>query len=200
MVDHMPASANIDIGTLIDGVIGREGGYVNNPADKGGATKWGVTEQVARAHGYAGDMKDLPRDRAVAIYQRQYWADPGFDGVALRYPAVANLLFDIGVNMGTGVAGTFLQRCLNVLNDSGRQYADLVPDGRCGAVTLHALDGFRQQRGDQGGVRLWEAVSSLRGARYVEICESRPANEAFAYGWFGRMVDMVKAVFPVAGR
>ena len=42
------------IDTLIDGVIGREGGYSNHPADKGGPTRWGVTEAVARANGYRG--------------------------------------------------------------------------------------------------------------------------------------------------
>ena len=44
------------IDTLIDGVIGREGGYSNHPADRGGPTRWGVTEAVARANGYRGDM------------------------------------------------------------------------------------------------------------------------------------------------
>jgi Glycosyl hydrolase 108 len=45
------------IDQLIDDVIGREGGYSNHPADRGGATRWGVTEAVARAHGYRGDMR-----------------------------------------------------------------------------------------------------------------------------------------------
>lgn len=44
---------------IIDGIIALEGGYVFNPKDKGGATHWGITEATARAHGYAGDMRDV---------------------------------------------------------------------------------------------------------------------------------------------
>jgi lysozyme family protein len=54
-------ATEISIEQLIDEVIGREGGYSNHPADRGGATRWGVTEAVARAHGYRGDMRSFPR-------------------------------------------------------------------------------------------------------------------------------------------
>lgn len=178
---------------LIDAVIGREGGYSNHPADKGGPTRWGITEQVARAHGYAGDMKTLPRETAVTIYRAAYWSDPGFAAIALRYPAVAADLFDIGVNMGVSVAGRFVQRALNVFNVEGAHYADLTLDGNLGRLSLLALDAFRQRRGEDGGEALLDAVRSQRGVRYLEICEARPANEAFAYGWFRRMVEIVKS-------
>ena len=56
-----------DIIELIDELIEREGGYVNHPADRGGPTRFGITEAVARAHGYAGPMKWLPREEAAAI-------------------------------------------------------------------------------------------------------------------------------------
>lgn len=180
---------------LVDAVIGREGNYSNHPADKGGPTRWGVTQQVARAYGYAGDMRAFPRDRAVAIYQEAYWFAPRLDQVAARYWEVAAELFDIGVNMGVGVAATFLQRVLNVMNQEAAHYGDLVTDGRLGAVSIAALDAYRQHRGEEGGARLLEAIRSLRGARYIEICEARPANEAFAYGWFGRMVEMLRERF-----
>lgn len=189
------ATQIITADSLIDAVIGREGGYSNHPADKGGPTRWGVTEQVARAYGFKGDMRVLPRASAVDIYRQLYWIDPGFDAVAQRYPGVAAELFDIGVNMGTSVAGTFLQRVLNVFNSNGAHYADLTVDSRLGRVTLLALDAFRQRRGAEGGERMIEAVLSLKGARYIEISEARPANEAFTYGWFGRMFEMVKARF-----
>ena len=52
-----------EVDALIDGLIEREGGYVNHPADKGGPTCFGITEAVARAHGYAGAMRSLPRCR-----------------------------------------------------------------------------------------------------------------------------------------
>lgn len=189
----MATSSNIE--ALIDAVIGREGGYSNHPADTGGATRWGVTQAVARAGGYAGDMQTLPRSTAVSIYRAKYWVLPRFDAVADRYPDVAAELFDIGVNMGVGTAATFLQRVLNAMNDGGAHYADIVADGAIGRGTIAALDAFRQRRGAEGGDRLLEAIRSLRGARYIEICEKRVANEAFAYGWFGRMVEMLKGRF-----
>src|SRR3546814_1781938 len=73
-----------DADALIDAVIDREGRYVNHPADRGGATCWGITEAVARAEGYAGAMRDLPRADAASIYRRLYWLRPGFDQVARR--------------------------------------------------------------------------------------------------------------------
>ena len=75
--------------TLIDALIDREGGYVDHPADKGGPTCFGITEAVARAHGYAGPMRQLPRDEAAAIYRRLYWLRPRFDEVAKRSARIA---------------------------------------------------------------------------------------------------------------
>ena len=187
-------SSEITIAALIDGVIGREGAYSNHPADRGGPTRWGVTQEIARAYGYQGDMRVYPRDRAVEVYRQVYWLRPGFDDVATRFAALAEDLFDIGVNMGPTVAGKFLQRCLNVFNQGGTHYGDLGTDGNCGPLTIAALNSYRQRRGVEGDERLLLAVRSLRGARYIELSEQRPANEAFTYGWFGRMIELAKAV------
>ena len=97
---------NVD--DLVDGLIEREGGYVSHPADKGGPTCFGITEAVARGHGYAGPMRQLPRSEAAAIYRRLYWARPRFDRVGERSAAVAVELFDTGVNMGPADDATFL--------------------------------------------------------------------------------------------
>ena len=69
----------MSIDSLIDGVIGREGRYSNNPADTGGETMWGITIAVARANGYNGPMKAMPRDVAKSIYMNKYVVGPGFD-------------------------------------------------------------------------------------------------------------------------
>jgi lysozyme family protein len=45
-----------DLDELINALIEREGGYVNHPADRGGPTRYGITEAVARAHGYGGPL------------------------------------------------------------------------------------------------------------------------------------------------
>ena len=176
--------AQYDADRLIEELIDREGGYVNHPGDKGGPTRFGITESVARAHGYGGAMALLPREEAAAIYRRLYWLRPRFDEIAKRAPAIAAELFDTGANMGPAVAVTFLQRALTALNRNGKDYPDLVPDGRAGPRTLAALDGYLEARGKSGGETvLMRALEALQGERYLRLAERRPANEAFLYGW-----------------
>ena len=178
----------MDVETLIEELIGREGGYSNHSADRGGATRWGVTEAVARAHGYRGDMRDLPRGEAAAIYRRLYWLRPRLDEVAAYMPKVAAELFDTGVNMGPEIAARFLQRALNALNRGGRDYADINVDGRIGAGTIAALAAFARRRGGSGEQVLIKALEALQGERYLRLAEQRPANEAFLYGWLANRI------------
>ena len=174
---------------LIDALLEREGGYVNHPADRGGPTNFGITAAVARAQGYAGPMRDMPRAEAEAIYRRLYWTRPGFDAVARLSERVAAELFDTGVNMGPAVAITFLQRALTALNRSGKDFPDLVPDGRAGPVTLAALQSFLAARGKgPGETVLLRALEALQGERYLRLAERRPANEAFLYGWLANRI------------
>jgi lysozyme family protein len=185
----------IDVDRLIDGLIEREGGYVANPADKGGPTCFGISEAVARANGYRGPMRQLPREEAAAIYKRLYWLRPRFDEIARRSPRIAAELFDTGANMGPAVAVTFLQRALTALNRGGKDYPDLVPDGRIGERTLAALDSFLNLRGKTSGETvLLRALEALQGERYLRLMLSqvyncrRPANEAFLYGWLANRI------------
>ena len=173
----------MNVDELIDQLLEREGGYVNHPADRGGPTRFGITEGVARAHGYGGAMAQLPREEAAAIYRRLYWLRPRFDEVAKRCARLAAELFDTGANMGPAFAATFLQRALTALNRNGRDYPDLVPDGRIGPGTLAALDAFLAIRGTGGEAVLLRAIEALQGERYLRLAERRPANEAFLYGW-----------------
>ena len=173
---------------LIDAVIDREGGYTNHPADRGGATRHGITEAVARANGYVGDMRHFGRPAAAAIYRRIYWVRPGYDRVAERAPRLAAELFDTGVNMGPAVATGFLQRALNALNRGASDYPDVLLDGRVGTQTLTALDGFLARRGASAQTVLVRAVEALQGERYLALAERRPANEAFLYGWLANRV------------
>ena len=173
---------------LIDAVIDREGGYVDNPADPGGPTRWGITQAVARAHGYGGDMRLLSREQAAQIYRARYWRRPGFDRVSQRAPALAAELFDTGVNMGPPVAIGFLQRALNALNRGASDYPDTRLDGVVGPATLTALDGFIGRRGRGGETVLLKAVEALQGERYLMLAERRPAAEAFLYGWLANRI------------
>ena len=171
------------IEAMIEATIGKEGGYSNHPSDRGGPTRWGITEAVARREGYAGDMRVLPRATAVAIYRQIYAIRPGFAAVAEISPAVAEELFDTGVNMGPAVPARWFQMALNGLNRRGRDYADIVEDGDVGPATLAAYRAYRKARGADADPVMLKALNSMQGARYVELARGRPANEDFLFGW-----------------
>ncbi|QGP79840.1 glycoside hydrolase family 108 protein [Sphingobium sp. CAP-1] len=178
----------MDINTLIGWVITREGGYSNHPADRGGPTNMGITQAVARANGYAGDMRALPRSVAENIYRRLYWEQPGYGFVAEINWIIAAELFDTAVNMGIGTATGFLQRALNALNRNQKDYPDLKVDRVIGARTLAALRAYQALRGSAGGKVLMHALQALQGEEYIALAEGRPANEAFLYGWLANRI------------
>jgi lysozyme family protein len=183
------SSPNFHLDALVDAIIEREGRYVNHPSDRGGPTCWGITQAVARAEGYDGDMRHLPRSLAVDIYIRIYWQNPAFDRVAMRATSIAAELFDTGVNMGTGTASGFFQRALNALNRSARDYPDIVIDQHIGPRTLSALDGYLAVRGKSGETVLLRAMEALQGERYIALAERRPSQEAFLYGWLANRIS-----------
>ena len=176
------------IDLMIDDVIAREGDFVDHPADKGGPTRWGISESVARRFGYMDEMKQLPRDVARVVYKQQYWYAPGFDEVARLAPKLAVELFDTGVNMGTATAVGFLQRALNALNRNGTDYGDIAVDRIIGKATLQALSSFCCRRGASAEAVLTKAIDALQGAHYVRLAEARPSQEAFLYGWLANRI------------
>ncbi len=175
---------------IIEGVIGREGRYSDNKADPGGPTMWGITEKVARAHGYTGLMRDLPRPFAVAIYTKDYVTAPGFDRVVSLSPAIGEELVDTAVNMGPTLPGPWLQRILNVMNQRGTAWPDLKVDGQLGPASLAALAAMLRARGADGEKVLLRALNCLQGVRYIEIAEGREASEDFEFGWFLNRVEV----------
>ena len=169
---------------IFDEILGKEGGYVNHPDDKGGPTKWGITEKVARAHGYQGDT----RGQALEILEADYWYGPRFDQVEDLSPDIAAELCDTGVNMGPTVASRMLQRWLNVFNLRGKLYPDMDADGRIGPRTLNALRAYLKNRSRDGELVLVKALNCTQGERYLELAEKREANESFVYGWMKERV------------
>jgi lysozyme family protein len=168
--------------------LGIEGGYSNDPADSGGKTRYGITEQKARAWGYDGDMRELPIELAERIYKRDYWDIIHLDDVAQLSEPVALEMFDTSVNCGPSVPVKFLQRALNIFNRGGTDYPDLEVDGLIGGHTIWALTRYLNRRGNLGASVLVEALNSQQGAFYMELTERRPKDEAFAYGWFSQRV------------
>jgi len=169
---------------IIDGIIDREGGYVNDPNDSGGETNFGITLKVARKFGYTGQMKDLPREHAFTIYAERYWDALNLDLIEDYSERIAEELADTGVNMGVGRAGEFLQTALNAFNNQGSKYSDLVVDGDVGRGTLAAYSAFMDWRGGDGEAVLFRALNALQGAFYLDLCQKRQKDERFVFGWF----------------
>jgi len=174
----------------INTIIKVEGGFVDDPDDSGGATNYGITEQVARGYGYHGDMKDLPKTLAFKIYSDIYWDALSLSTIELLSPAIAEEIADTSVNQGVDRAAVFLQRSLNVLNNKEKLYPDITVDKKVGPVTIRALSDYLAYRGDKGETVLLRMLNALQGAFYVVLSERREKDEKFIFGWFDHRVKI----------
>src|SRR3546814_3979313 len=119
-------------------------------------------------------MRDLPRERAKAIYRKRYWTRPNFDAVARLSAPIAAELFDTGVNMGPSVPSAWLQRWLNVLNRGGRDYRDMAIDGAIGPMTLSCLQTFLRIRSEEHTSEL----QSLMRISYAVFCLKKKKSQS----------------------
>jgi len=172
---------------IINDIIEREGGYIDDPSDSGGKTNFGITEAEARRSGYTGEMRLLPRSTAFDIYSVRYWDSVKGDQLSGLSKLIAAEVVDTGVNMGVYQAGTLLQRALNVFNNNGKLYADLTIDGNIGPATLRALNEYLAKRDE---LVLLKALNCLQGAFYIELAERREKDEKFVYGWIKARVEL----------
>tara|TARA_Y100000590_G_scaffold338274_1_gene385459 strand:+ start:813 stop:1343 length:531 start_codon:yes stop_codon:yes gene_type:complete len=161
---------------IINGIIKREGGYVDDSRDSGGKTCYGITEKVAREHGFVGHMSDLPKKKAFDIYASEYWHSVRADDLEKVSGQIAEEVVDTAVNMGPTTAGVFLQRSLNALTEN-----ELVIDGMIGNKTIKALNDYIVRREDDKVIL--KALNCLQGSAYIELTERRKKDKAFIYGW-----------------
>lgn len=147
-------------------LLGHEGGFSDHPTDPGGATMWGITERVARTHGYTGLMLSLPAEVAKAIYRREYWERVQADALPaeIRY-----CMFDAAVNSGVSQSVKWLQRALGVLDD-----------GVLGAVTLTAARAA-------DGQKLKAHMLSAR----LQFMSGLAGWPAFGRGWARRIASLM---------
>lgn len=146
-------------------VLRQEGGYTDDAHDPGGRTRYGITEAVARRHGYTGAMHELPMDLAGEIYRSDYWDACRCDG--MPWP-LSLYVFDAAVNQGTNAAIHMLQRAL-----------DTVQDGIIGQQT-QALAKVATP---------WHAARfmTFRALRYT----GTRGFDRFGTGWFTRLFAIV---------
>ena len=176
--------------TALNRLFQVEGEFSRHAADRGGATKYGVTEAVARANGYTSRMEDMSPETAARIAKSQYWDTLRLDEISrLSYP-IAYELLDTGYNAGIGTAGIILQRALNALNREQKDYPDVVADGVIGPMTVNALRLYLVKRGSEGEKVLLRQLNALQGNHYIALAEKDKSQEAFVYGWFLNRVEM----------
>lgn len=175
---------------IINAIIKIEGDYSDNPDDSGGPTRWGITEAVARADGYKGDMRFFPKERAYSIYERKYLKPICFDELEKHSMLIAEEMADTSVNLGVVRAGEFLQRALNALNNKQAYYPDIKVDGAIGPGTIAALEKYMQIRKAVNGERvLFRMLNCLQGAFYIDLAARREKDETFIFGWFQNRVQ-----------
>lgn len=173
---------------IICAVCAVEGGYVNNPKDPGGATNHGITQTVARQHGYAGDMKDFSEVQAKEVYRQDYIVKPGYEPFLTISPAVAQKLVDSGVNVGTGRSSRWLQTALNALNRNGQDYPDVRVDGNIGPSTVDAYQALIKRRGSVKACQLViKLLDAQQGAHYLSLTNL----ESFMPGWTDNRLENV---------
>lgn len=147
----------------INRLLGHEGGYVNNPADPGGETNWGISKRS-----YPGlNIKTLTREQAIALYKRDFWEVVGADS----FPdGIGYQLLDFAVNSGSGIALRALQRAVGCADD-----------GHIGPVSLAAIKAMEPH----------DLVMRFLAERLVFMtnCSGWPS---FSKGWARRIAANLK--------
>jgi lysozyme family protein len=143
-------------------LIAHEGGYVNDPRDPGGETKFGISK---RSYPHE-DIKALTLARAKEIYHRDFWAACGIDGLP---PAARFDVFDTAVNSGRGTAIRLMQKALNV-----------AEDGRIGPITMNAIVAADESR-----------FVARFGAHRLLFFASLSTFATFGRGWTRRAAENI---------
>lgn len=182
---------------IAEAIVRREGGFVNDPDDPGGATNHGVTIGTMRRLGVdvdgdgdvdVTDVRQLSQTKAVDIFIRHYFDGPGL----AKLPAVLQAsVFDMQVNAGTH-AVRILQR---LLNDMGHT---LQVDGALGPLTL----GAARQAAVDAPHHLADAYGIARRNYYYRLADKRPKSRKYARrrnggkgGWIVRAEEFIAAKY-----
>ncbi len=159
-------------------ILRREGGYVDHPADRGGATNFGITAATLgdwRGLGRPAtpeEVRDLTQREALAILKARYLTGPGFDRI--RHRGLRALLVDCAVHHGPARAARWLQEACGV-----------AADGVVGPKTLAAANAARQ------GDRIRKAVLGMRLRFIGELISRDPSQAVFARGWLARVGEFL---------
>ena len=152
---------------IIEKVLEHEGGYVNDPNDRGGETNFGITKKF-----YPDvDIKNLTKEQAKHIYHTDYWRRGKCDEIPSR---LRHIYFDMLVNFGKRGAVKVLQKAANAKNKD-----KIDVDGGLGPATLKAIQNLELER-----------VRAYRVLRFANLVIKKPEQERFWFGWFRRATEV----------
>ena len=183
------------VAIILAGVYAVEGGYVNDARDPGGATRYGVTEQVARDYGYRGDMRRFPRHCdgpaavcADVVYVRSYIAAPGYMPLIQIEPAVAGELIDTAVNMGPRRPNRWYRLTIDELGGAH------LPDSMSalGSADIAAYQRLQAKLGvTPACVATLDALDARQAAEYRRLAAANAKLRAFLKGWLRHRIGNV---------
>ena len=168
---------------IIDGILRREGGYVNNPADMGGPTKFGITLKTLRAWRkarYSGlqtttkDVQALEKDEARKIYHSQYYEKPKIS--LIENARLRIFLLDSAVQHSPRRVVRWLQKVVAV-----------PVDGLLGPVSLEAIN-----RLDSDAIYVMLVAERCRF--YGRLITRKPSQAVFAAGWANRIAEFIEEI------
>ncbi len=182
-----------DVNKIASEIVHREGGYVNDPDDPGGATKYGITQDTMRRLGLdldgdgdvdTRDVRSLTRDQAEALFVKHYFNKPRID---LLPDLLHATVFDMYVNAGSN-AVKILQR---LLRDMGHE---IIVDGLIGANTAQAA----HRAAKDAHQHIVDAFGIARRNYYFRLADRRPSSRKFARtiaglkgGWIRRAEEFI---------
>lgn len=175
--------------------VAAEGGYVNDPADKGGETYKGISrnfnpdwEGWKIIDNLKKDSKNFPKnldaDSSLQSHVKQFYKKKYWDINSLDYindQNITNEMFDTGVNQGIRIAAIYLQEALNLLNKNQKAGKDITVDGSIGNNTISVINNHPNIKA------VLKTMNILQGSKYIQICKSNPEQEKFFLGWLTRV-------------
>lgn len=178
-------------------LIGIEGGYSDDPDDRGGETYKGISRN--NWAGWAGwDIIDLAKEKesdfpkcldentalrilTKAFYEQEFWNKIKLNEIEQLDKLIALELFDTSVNQGTKTAAIYLQESLNLLNRNQKDYKDIRVDGSIGNITLTVLKANKRK------YNILKCLNGLQFDKYYRLAKSNPVQEKYFNGWLNRV-------------
>jgi lysozyme family protein len=184
----------ITIDKMLDTILKHEGGFVNHPNDRGGATNFGVTireygEWLGRPS-TVQDVRNMKREEARDIFRKKYYTKPGID--QLMPVPLQPVVFDACVLYGPARAIIFLQKIVNEFGTVAKKGEwKTSMDGVLGPHTRRLVKEICDEYS-------WEAVNNAYVEERIRFCEAivrnRPNQKVFLRGWTRRANSFRKTI------